>query len=374
MFVDRVEIWVRGGDGGRGMVSFRREKYVPRGGPDGGDGGDGGSVIIRAVANSDNLAPLLAKKHYRATHGQPGGTSLCAGKDGHDVVIAVPPGTIVRDATRGNILKDLVEPGDEVVVGQGGRGGKGNKHFATATNRTPREFGPGEEGEERHLQLELKIIADAGLIGFPNAGKSTLLSRLSRATPEIADYPFTTKAPNLGYVSLGGESHIILADLPGLIEGASRGVGLGHEFLRHVERTRLLIHLIEPMPLDSSDPVENYQRIRKELELYSPALAEKPEIVCISKGELTDAASAQHRLETELCREVLRISSVTGEGLAELVHQAVSQVVAIRSAEAALKEKPRRIVFSEEKSIRLGSPYDERTEHSFPTDASAEAP
>src|SRR5262245_35570390 len=235
MFVDRVDLYVKGGNGGRGMVSFRREKYVPRGGPDGGDGGRGGSVIVRAVANADNLAPLVHKKHWRAKSGEPGGTSLCTGKDSPDLVIPVPPGTIVRDRDRGNVLKDLVEVGDEVTVGKGGKGGRGNKYFATATNRTPREFEPGEDGEERTISLELKVIADAGLVGFPNAGKSTLLSRLSRATPEIADYPFTTKYPNLGMVDIGPDHAFVLADLPGLIEGAHAGTGLGHEFLRHVE-------------------------------------------------------------------------------------------------------------------------------------------
>ena len=354
MFVDRVEILVKGGDGGRGMVSFRREKYVPNGGPDGGDGGDGGSVIVRALANSDHLAPLIARKHWKAGNGEPGGGSRCAGKDARDIVIVVPPGTIIRDAERGNILKDLLEPGDEVVVGKGGRGGRGNLHFASSTNRTPREFGPGEDGEERKLILELKIIADAGLIGFPNAGKSTLLSRLSRATPAIADYPFTTKAPNLGLVSLGGEATIVVADLPGLIEGASRGIGLGHDFLRHVERTRVLIHLVEPLPMDGSDPVANYRAIRKELEIYSKPLADKPEIVCISKGELTDSIEVQSRLETELCREVILLSSVTGEGLSKLVSRAVHQVNELKAAEAKLNAKPRRVIFSEDKAIRVG--------------------
>ena len=220
MFVDRVELFVKGGDGGRGMVAFRREKFVPKGGPDGGDGGDGGSVIVRAVPNADNLAPLTQKKHWRAKPGEPGSGSLCAGSDAADMIIPVPPGTLVRDRDRGNLLKDLVAVGDEVVVGKGGKGGRGNKHFASSTNRTPREHGPGEPGEERHISLELKVIADAGLIGFPNAGKSTLLSRLSRATPQIADYPFTTKSPNLGIVTLGGDNAFVLADLPGLIEGA----------------------------------------------------------------------------------------------------------------------------------------------------------
>lgn len=354
MFVDRVELYVKGGNGGRGMVSFRREKYVPKGGPDGGDGGRGGSVIVRAVANADNLAPLVHKKHWRARNGEPGGTSLCTGKDARDLIIPVPPGTIVRDRDRGNVLKDLVEVGDEVTVGKGGRGGRGNKAFATATNRTPREFEPGEEGEERTISLELKVIADAGLIGFPNAGKSTLLSRLSRATPEVADYPFTTKHPNLGIVTLGGDAAFVLADLPGLIEGASQGVGLGHEFLRHVERTRVLIHLVEPFPTDGTDPVQNYHAIRKELTLYSRPLAEKPEVVCVSKAELTGADAVRDRLAAGLGREVLLISSVTGQGLSQLVGQTAQLLAEIKQREREAKERAKPVEFPTEKAIRTG--------------------
>jgi GTP-binding protein len=354
MFVDRVELYVKGGNGGRGMVSFRREKYVPKGGPDGGDGGRGGSVIVRAVANADNLAPLVHKKHWRAKNGEPGGTSLCTGKDAQDLIIPVPPGTIVRDRDRGNVLKDLVEVGDEVTVGKGGRGGRGNKAFATATNRTPREFEPGEEGEERTISLELKVIADAGLIGLPNAGKSTLLSRLSRATPEIADYPFTTKHPNLGIVTLGGDAALVLADLPGLIEGASQGVGLGHEFLRHVERTRVLIHLVEPFPIDGSDPVQNYHAIRRELSLYSQPLAEKPEVVCVSKAEQTGADAVRDRLAAELSREVLMISSVTGQGLSQLVGKAALLLAEVKQQEREAKERAKPVEFPTEKAIRTG--------------------
>jgi GTP-binding protein len=352
MFVDRVELYVKGGDGGRGMVSFRREKYVPRGGPDGGDGGRGGSVIVRADPNADNLAPLVHKKHWKAKNGEPGGSANCSGADAEDIFIVVPPGTIVRDRDRGNLLKDLVNAGDEVTVAKGGRGGRGNKAFATATNRTPRQFETGEDGEERWISLELKVIADAGLIGLPNAGKSTLLSRLSRATPAIADYPFTTKYPNLGIVGLGGETAFVLADLPGLIEGAHTGVGLGHEFLRHVERTRVLVHLVEPLPSDGSDPVQNYRIIRKELRLYNAPLAEKPEIVCVSKAELTGAEDVQKRLTDELGHEVLLISSVTGQGLSQLVGR-VSQLLAEikrEEAEAVRQRKP--IEFPIEKAIR----------------------
>ncbi len=326
MFVDRLTLYVKGGDGGRGMCSFRREKYVPRGGPDGGDGGDGGSVIIRAIAGTDSLAQIVHQKHWRAESGGPGSVCLRHGKRADDLIIAVPPGTLVLDRDRGHLLRDLTEDGDEVNVAHGGRGGRGNKAFATATNRAPREYQPGTPGEERWLVLELKVIADAGLVGLPNAGKSTLLSRLSRATPQIADYPFTTKHPNLGIVSVGGEHRFVLADLPGLIEGAHSGVGLGHEFLRHVDRTRVLVHLVEPLPSDGSDPLANYTAIRRELQLHSTQLGNKPEIVVVSKAELTGSEEVRQRMERELGREVLAVSAVTGQGLAQLVGAVAANV------------------------------------------------
>jgi GTP-binding protein len=326
MFIDRVTIFVSGGHGGRGMCSFRREKYVPRGGPDGGDGGDGGSVIIRALANADSLAGIVHQKFWRGENGGPGGTANCHGRRGDDLVISVPPGTIVRDRDRQHVLKDLVNSGDEVNVAKGGRGGRGNKAFATSINRTPKEWQPGTPGEERWLVLELKVIADVGLIGLPNAGKSTLLGRLSRAQPEIADYPFTTKYPNLGMVDFGGEHAFVLADLPGLIEGAHAGIGLGHEFLRHVERTRVLVHLVEPFPADKSDPVQNYRTIRRELELYNRTLVERPEIIALSKSELTGSEEIRTKLEQETCREVLPISAVTGQGLSQLVGRVLETI------------------------------------------------
>ena len=352
MFVDRVELFVKGGDGGRGAATFRREKYVPKGGPDGGDGGRGGSVIVRVDPNVDDLAGLTMKKHWRAGNGKPGAAANCAGADAEDIVLLVPPGTLVRDRDRGHVLKDLVEVGAQVVVAKGGRGGRGNVHFKSATNRTPRQFEPGEAGEERWIVLELKMIADAGLVGFPNAGKSTLLSRLSRATPEIAPYPFTTKHPNLGLVC-GGDVSFVLADLPGLIEGASQGVGLGHEFLRHVERTRVLVHLVEPFPGDDSDPVQNYHRIRKELREYTVPLHTKPELVCVSKAELTGAEQVQARLAADLGREVLLISAVTGQGLPQLVGRLTRMLADIRRAEAEEAARPTpRVEFATEATIR----------------------
>ena len=353
MFVDRVELYVKGGDGGRGAVSFRREKYVPKGGPDGGDGGHGGSVIVRAVANADNLAPLVQMKHWRGKNGEAGSGARCSGKSSPDLIIPVPPGTIVRDRDRGNVLKDLVQIGDEVTVGKGGRGGRGNTYFKSATNRAPRQFEPGEDGEERHISLELKVIADAGLVGFPNAGKSTLLSRLSRATPEIAPYPFTTKHPNLGIVTLGGDAGFVLADLPGLIEGAAQGVGLGHEFLRHVERTRVLVHLVEPFPSDAADPVANYHAIRKELTDYTIPLNDKPEIVCVSKAELTGAEDVAQRLAENLGREVLLISAVTGQGLSKLVGQVARILADMKREEAEAEARRKPIEFPTEAAVRL---------------------
>jgi len=333
MFVDRITLYVKGGDGGRGLVCFRREKYAPKGGPDGGDGGDGGDVIVRAIEGTDSLAQIAHRKHWRAEGGRPGGPNNRHGRNGQSLVIPVPPGTVVRDRDRGHLLRDLMVAGEQVIVARGGRGGRGNTHFATPTHRTPRVAEPGEPGEERWLVLELKVIADVGLLGLPNAGKSTLLSRLSRAQPEIADYPFTTKHPNLGVVYVGGEQSFVLADLPGLIEGAHAGVGLGLEFLKHVERTRVLIHLLEPLPSNGSKPADNYRLLRRELELHDPSLLLKPEVLALSKMDLTGAEQVRRQLEQSLGREVLGISAVTGQGLSQLVGR-VAQVLA-RAREAS---------------------------------------
>lgn len=319
MFADRVTIYCKAGDGGHGCLSFRREKFVPRGGPDGGDGGDGGSVVIQATNNVGSLIHIVGHKHWNAGRGGHGEGSLRTGKRGENAVIDVPPGTLIRDADRGHIIKDLLNEGDSVVIARGGKGGKGNKRFATATNQAPREIEEGTPGEERNVTLELKVIADVGLIGKPNAGKSTLLSRLSRAHPEIADYPFTTKYPNLGMVQVGYDRQFVIADIPGLIEGAHAGVGLGHEFLKHVERTRVLVHLVEPAPMDGTDPTENYRAIRDELAQYDASLVERPEILCVTKSELPDASAAVELFAEELDRPVLVISAVTGQGLPDLI-------------------------------------------------------
>jgi len=322
MFVDRVTVEVGAGRGGDGCVSFRREKFIPRGGPDGGDGGNGGSVIIVAEEGVDTLAALVHRKHWRAKSGAPGSGSKCHGANADDLTIRVPPGTVVLDAAGGFALKDLAEAGDSVIGAHGGRGGKGNTRFKSATNRAPRESTRGGSGESRRITLELKVIADVGLLGKPNAGKSTLLSRVSRARPEIADYPFTTKIPNLGIVQVDFDRSLVMADIPGLIEGAHAGAGLGHEFLRHVQRTRVLVHLLEPMPMDGSDPVENYFAIREELKQYDVDLADRPELVAVSKAELPGAEEVCDRLAKATGGEVLLFSSVTGQGLNELMRSA----------------------------------------------------
>lgn len=315
MFVDRVEIDVQAGSGGSGCVSFRREAYVPKGGPNGGDGGRGGSVIIVARAGVDHLSALAHRKLWKAEPGGHGTGYNRHGRNGKDLILEVPPGTVIMDAEHGFVIKDLTAEGDQVVAARGGKGGWGNLHYKSSTNRAPRDFTPGEDGEHRRLRLELKVIADVGLVGCPNAGKSTLLSRVTRARPEIAAYPFTTKHPNLGRVQLDMDRSFILADIPGLIEGAHAGVGLGHEFLRHIERAGILVHLVEPFPTDGSEPLANYHAIRSELVQYNPALGERPEIVVITKAELPGADDIRQQLQIELGREVLLVSAVTGTGL-----------------------------------------------------------
>lgn len=319
MFVDRAQVEVAAGNGGNGIVSFRREKYVARGGPDGGDGGHGGSVILRAEAGVDSLAGLAHRKQWRAEHGRPGGPHNRQGRSARDLTLLVPPGTIVIDEVSGLEIKDLAQAGDQIVAAKGGRGGRGNVHFKSSVNRAPRESTAGEPGESRRLTLELKVIADVGLVGLPNAGKSTLLSRLSRARPEIANYAFTTKAPMLGLVQVSLDRSFVLADLPGLIEGAHAGVGLGHEFLRHVERAGILVHVVEPLPADGSDPVANYRQIRQELRLYDESLVARPETIVVSKAELPGADEVRDRLAAETGLNVLAVSAVTGQGLDRLL-------------------------------------------------------
>lgn len=318
MFVDRVEIEVQAGDGGSGCMSFRREKYVPHGGPDGGDGGNGGSVVVLAREGVNSLSALAHRKFWRADGGGRGEGGNRHGRNGQDLTILVPPGTIVIDAENQFVLKDLTQPEQQFIAARGGKGGWGNTRFKSATHQAPREATDGEKGERRRLVFELKTIADVGLVGKPNAGKSTLLSRLSKARPAIAAYPFTTKQPNLGRVQIDADRSFVMADIPGLIEGAHAGVGLGLEFLRHVERAGILVHLIEPVPLDGTEPLENYRAIRRELQQYNDQLGQRPEIVVVTKCELPGAAEVCQLLTDELQREVLLISAVTGQGLNQL--------------------------------------------------------
>ncbi len=328
-FVDYAVIHVKAGEGGRGCVSFRREKYVPRGGPDGGDGGQGGDVIFVAEGELNTLLDFRYRKDYAAEAGRNGMGKKMHGRDGEDLVVPVPPGTLIKDADTGDIIADLDRAGSRVVVVRGGRGGLGNWHFRTPTRQVPRFAQPGEEGEERSLVLELKLLADVGLIGLPNAGKSTLISVISSARPKIADYPFTTLVPNLGVVKLERYRSFVVADIPGLIEGAHRGTGLGFQFLRHVERTSMLLHLVDISEGIDSNPVDDLMKINRELELYSSMLARKPQAVV---GTKLDAAGDRSRLNAlaEHCKkgdvDFFPVSAATGRGIRKLVTYVAARV------------------------------------------------
>ena len=320
MFQDEIRVTAKGGKGGDGIVSFRREKYVAKGGPSGGDGGDGGDVVLLASADIHGFHGLRGRKTLRAPGGQPGGVNRMGGKDGKNLVVKVPVGTQVRDAKTGVLLKDLVEAGSDVRIAEGGRGGRGNAQFAHSTRQTPRFSEKGEDGAKRELLLTLKLIADAGLVGLPNAGKSTLLRSLSRSKTKVAGYQFTTLGPHLGVVELDGATRITFADLPGLVEGAHQGRGLGHRFLRHVERTRVLVHVVAHDPTGSSPPADKaYETVREELERYSPELAAKPEIVVLSKADLSDWEESLNLLSRASDAEVTVISAATGYGMDALL-------------------------------------------------------
>ena len=321
MFVDEVEIHVRAGDGGRGCVSFRREKFVPRGGPNGGDGGRGGSVILEADEGLGTLLDFRYRRHYAAPRGGHGEGSDRHGANGGDLVLRVPVGTTVRARDTGLLLGDLTADGERLDIAKGGRGGRGNARFATSTHRAPRRADPGEAGEERGLRLELRLLADVGVVGFPNAGKSTLVARLSAARPKIADYPFTTLVPTLGLVRLDAERSFVIADVPGLIPGAAEGKGLGLRFLRHLERTRVLVHLLDLDPATGRDPVEDWRAIQAELRAYSPELAARPQLVAANKIDLEGAAPRLKRVVAMGRRRrlpVFPLAARTGHGLAEL--------------------------------------------------------
>ena len=334
MFIDEAEIYVRAGKGGQGCVSFRREKFVPRGGPDGGDGGDGGSVYFVTDRGRNTLLDFARRRDWIAGNGRPGEGSNRHGRNGTSLHVRVPVGTLIIDRDNGALLKDLCEDPQKVCIVRGGAGGRGNKSFASPTNQAPRESQPGVPGEERRLKLQLKLIADVGLAGLPNAGKSTLLSRLSRARPKIAAYPFTTLEPHLGIVELSGYRRFVMADIPGLIEGAHRGVGLGDEFLKHIERTRILVHLVDVCPLDGSpSPAEAYRVIREELAGYSQTLLGKREVIVANKTDLIDSDQPVQALGRQLGREVLGISGVTGAGLEVLTNRLWQVLEADREAQ-----------------------------------------
>jgi GTPase len=320
MFVDEAKIKVKAGDGGNGCVSFRREKYIPKGGPDGGDGGNGGSVIFVADVHKDTLLDFSGQHHWDAERGQSGMGKKMYGKGGKDLFVHVPLGTLIFDLDHGILLADMDAAGKEVVIAKGGKGGQGNFHFRSSTNQTPRYAEPGTLGEERNLRLELKLIADVGLVGMPNAGKSTLLRAISAARPKVADYPFTTLDPQLGIVDLGQDRRIVVADIPGLIEGAQHGAGLGHNFLRHIERTKVIVHMLDLYPTDGSDPAENYRTIRRELEAFSPKLAEKTEIIAGNKLDLATDNDAIDKLREDLSdKKVYAISGASHQGCENLL-------------------------------------------------------
>ena len=326
MFVDEALIWVKAGDGGRGCVSFRREKYVPRGGPDGGDGGKGGDVILEADPNLKTLLDYRYKREYKAQNGEPGKGKNQHGKDGKPLILKVPVGTIVKDAQTDEVIADLSKPFERLVVARGGKGGRGNARFATPIRQAPHFAEPGQPGEERWLKLELKLLADVGLIGFPNTGKSTLLRKISRARPEVAPYPFTTLRPYLGVVRFE-DKEFIVADIPGLIEGAHKGIGLGNQFLKHIERTRLLVHLIDIS--NGEEALELYEKIRNELGLYKEDLLEKPELVVLNKIDLPQVREKVEEVKEAFQKRGLpffAISALTGEGIGELLREIIRRL------------------------------------------------
>jgi len=338
LFIDRVKIRVRGGHGGNGVTAFRREKFVPRGGPSGGDGGRGGDVWLEAATSLNTLLHLRYNPEHTAERGRHGEGSNRSGPEGGDIVVRVPVGTQVFDVETGDLFCDLAEEGQRWLAAKGGRGGFGNAHFATSTNRAPRYHQQGSPGEERELQLELKLLADVGLVGFPNAGKSTLISTVSAARPKIADYPFTTLEPHLGVVDLGEFRTFVIADIPGLIEGAHQGAGLGDRFLKHVERTKLLLHLVDVSSVSGRDPVEDYETINRELAAYDAAMAERPQIVVATKLDALDEPERLERLRERAGRdrrEFHAVSSAANTGVRELVHAVGRRLDELKESEGA---------------------------------------
>lgn len=341
MFIDKAKIYIKAGNGGDGRVSFRREKYVPNGGPDGGDGGDGGDIVFIVDENMGTLMDFRYKKRHIAENGRIGGTNNSSGKSADNLYIKVPAGTLIRDAETGAFLGDLKKPGDRLIVAKGGAGGKGNQHYATSTRQAPRFAKPGEKGRERWIEMELKLLADVGLVGFPNAGKSTLLSIITSAKPKIADYHFTTLVPNLGVVDLGKGRSFVVADIPGLIEGAHRGAGLGHDFLRHVERTKVLIHILDTSGIEGRDPLEDFNKINEELLLYGGILESKHRVVACNKMDIPQAKDNYGRVARDLTSkgyEVFPISAATGEGVRTLMDRVYNLLEKTKDIEEPVEE------------------------------------
>ncbi len=350
IFFDKAKIFVKGGDGGNGCIAMRREKYIPEGGPWGGDGGRGGNIVFRADEGLRTLVDFRYKRHYKAERGRHGEGKNMHGASGEDLVVRLPAGTLIIDADTGELLADLVAHGQEAVVARGGRGGRGNAHFATANRKAPKLAEKGEPGEERWLELELKLLADVGLIGFPNAGKSTLISKVSAAKPKIASYHFTTITPNLGVVRVAEGQSFVMADIPGLIEGAHAGAGLGHEFLRHVERTRLLIHVLDVAGSEGRDPVEDFLATNRELLLYNPVIGAKPQVVAANKMDLPGAAENLQRVKEAYGDEyqIFPVSAVTGSGLEPLVFRVAALLAELPPETLVMPEETAPVVHQAE--------------------------
>jgi GTP-binding protein len=341
MFVDKAKILIKAGNGGDGKVSFRREKYAPNGGPDGGDGGSGGNIIFEVSDEMRTLMDFRYKRKHVAESGEGGMPVNSSGKSGQNLIIKVPAGTIIRDVATGKAIADLKHPGERYIAARGGRGGQGNQHFATSTRQAPRFAQPGEKGDDREVELELKLLADIGLVGFPNVGKSTLLSMVTSARPKIANYHFTTLVPNLGVVDIGDGRSFVLADIPGIIEGAHTGVGLGHDFLRHIERTKVLIHILDASGIEGRDPIEDFNKINEELSLYNPKLATKPQLVACNKMDLPGAEENYEKIREALESqgyEIFKISAATKQGIAPLLDKAFNLLEQYKDVEEPVEE------------------------------------
>lgn len=334
MFTDKAKIYIKAGNGGNGAIAFHREKYVAAGGPDGGDGGRGGNVVFRVDTGMSTLMDFKYKRKYQAENGTDGAGKKCNGKNGNDIIVLVPQGTVIRDAESNRVIADLSEPDIDVILAKGGNGGWGNAHFATPTRQTPNFAKNGQKGMEREIVLELKLLADVGLVGFPNVGKSTLLSRTTKADPKIANYHFTTLEPNLGVVELSEHMSFVLADIPGIIEGASEGVGLGHDFLRHIERTRLLIHVVDVSGIEGRNPIEDFNTINSELSKYSMELEERPQIIAANKTDIIQDPKVYEEFKQEMEKRgypLFEISAATGKGVWELMKYTYSEVMKLPS-------------------------------------------